>query len=302
MPLSPLVLGTADWPLIAEADLDRLYCRFRKLGGTSFDTAHCYAFWLDQLGTPERQLGSLIRKHESNRDAVRVITKGGHVPYPKYDRPEFYMAPEVVERDLRESLERLGTRIDLYLLHRDDPRIPADEHLHMLQPFLANGLVGGIGVSNWLPDRVEAAHRAADRHGWQRFEINQVLCHLAHKTDPASGDPTTPFTTADHLAWYERTKFPMLAYSATANGFFAAGRSKWGNYDNPISEKRLERARAIANARNATPTQIALAWLLNAPWPCHALFATRQPPHLEEAFGALHLRLTPEERAHLYAF
>lgn len=301
--LSPLCYGTADWASYDFDHLRRLYTTFRAAGGNAFDSAHCYAFWTNNLGDPERLLGKLVRQYESNRSDVVVITKGGHVGMPPgYPRPDKYIAPELLAKDFAESLERLDLPyVDLYLLHRDELTTPAEEHLHALQDFVRKGQIKHIGVSNWLPERIEHANKVAAERGWAPFVINQAFHNLATMTDPTKGDPTTPFVTEAHLPWYRAHKFPMLAFSANANGFFSTGKSRWGNYDNPVSLARLGRCRAIAAARGFTPCQVALAFLLQHPFPCFPLFGTGKLDHLAETLAATRLELTPAELASLTA-
>src|SRR5438270_1594806 len=114
--------------------MERLYVTFREAGGNFFDTAHCYAFWLAEgAGCSERALGECLRRF-GGRDEIVIGTKGGHPDAgPDYPRPDRYLAPEVIATDIRDSLERLGVEtIDLYYLHRDDPRVPVDEIIDML--------------------------------------------------------------------------------------------------------------------------------------------------------------------------
>lgn len=299
--LSPLAYGTADWASYDFDHLRRLYTTFRGAGGNTFDTAHCYAFWTNNLGDPERLLGKLVRQYESNRSDVVIITKGGHIGMPPgYPRPDKYIAPELLVKDLTESMERLDLPyVDLYLLHRDEQTTPAEEHLHALQPFLAKGIIKNIGVSNWLPHRIEHANKIAAERGWTPFKINQAFHNLATLTDPTKGDPTTPFITEDHLAWYRKHNFPMLAFSANANGFFSSGKSRWGNYDNPTSLARRDRAIALGAKHGYSATQVAIAYLLHHPFPCFPLFGTGKLEHLSELIAATRLKLTPAELASL---
>ena len=111
--------------------LDRLVGAFLEAGGDFFDTAHCYAFWAPGgAGCSERALGACLRGF-GVAERVIVATKGAHpAVLPDYPRPDGYMDPDVVRGDIAESLARLerGT-IDLYYLHRDDPRVPVAELL-----------------------------------------------------------------------------------------------------------------------------------------------------------------------------
>lgn len=291
----PFALGTADWPSVPDAGVEELYSAFRTRGGRIFDTAHCYAFWLGALGKPERQLGSLVRRLERSREDVFIVTKGGHVAVPPdYPRPDRYLAPEVVERDVNESLERLSCgHIDLYLLHRDDPRVPASEHLAALQPFLRRGDIRAIGVSNWIPARVDEANDFANRKGYTPFTVNQVRYNLAHLTDPDAGDPTIAHVTPADVEWYARTGFTMMAFSATANGYFS-GRNP-ASYVNAVSEARRRTATELAKAHRSTSTQIAVAWLLAHPFPVWPTFFTRSQEHLAEIMGSVDVSVAPQE-------
>src|SRR4051794_1197909 len=128
--VSSLCLGTGSFGTgVKGAEMERLYALFREAGGNFFDTAHCYAFWIEGgLGASERGLGECIRRF-GDREAVVIGTKGGHPDNgPSYRRSDRYLAPEVIAADVSDSLERLGVdTIDLYFLHRDDPRVPVGE-------------------------------------------------------------------------------------------------------------------------------------------------------------------------------
>src|SRR6185295_8293975 len=107
---STFCMGTIGWGTKTNSDhLDRLYDTFRTAGGNFFDSAHVYSFWLPNgLGASERALGEIVRRR-ADRDRVILATKGGH-PHVAggYDRPDRYLAPEVIAKDIAESLERLG--------------------------------------------------------------------------------------------------------------------------------------------------------------------------------------------------
>jgi 1-deoxyxylulose-5-phosphate synthase len=293
---SPLALGTADWASYPPDELDRVYSAFRSGGQNTFDSAHCYAFWTGHLGQPEKLLGQLVRKHESHRRDVHIVTKGGHVPYPGYPRPHRYLSPEAVRSDFAESLDRLNTDyVDHYLLHRDDPRVPPEELISVLDELVRSGQARAVGVSNWLPHRIARGNRYAELKALAPISVCQAMHTLAHVTDPGKGDPTVPVTTDADLSWYQASGLPMLAFSATANGYFSTGKSRFGTFDNPTSQARAERCKSLGNEIGKTPMQVAIAYLLNHPFPCTPLLATRNPAHLQEAIGAINIRLTPEQ-------
>jgi aryl-alcohol dehydrogenase-like predicted oxidoreductase len=185
--VSPLAYGTGSWGSEVRGDeLTRLYTTYRAAGGNAFDSAHCYAFWLDAEGASERALGECVRSHERRREDVVVMTKGGHPSAPpKYPKPDRYLSPEVLRKDIAESLDRLQTDyIDLYFLHRDDPRVPAGEIIDALAEHIAAGRIRYIGASNWRVARMAEANAYAASHGRPAFVASQVQWNLAEPTRP----------------------------------------------------------------------------------------------------------------------
>jgi aryl-alcohol dehydrogenase-like predicted oxidoreductase len=286
--VSALVYGTSDWGSDPKVSVEPLYTTFREAGGTSFDTAHCYAFWRDALGASERALGACIRANDRRADVI-VITKGGHPPDPpRYPRPDRYLGPDVLAGDVRDSLERLGTDyIDLYFLHRDDPRAPVSEVMDALAPEVASGRVRAIGASHWSVRRIEDANAYARARGLAPFVASQPGWSLAHPSPPAS-----PYPREDR-AWHEKTQLALFAFSPTARGYFARGNEK--QFDNPTSLARLERAKKLGAELGATSSQVALAWLMYQPFPVVPILGTMSVEHLRDALGAARLTLTGEQ-------
>jgi aryl-alcohol dehydrogenase-like predicted oxidoreductase len=298
--LCSMVLGNGvfrpDFPLDA---IDRIYQQYRQAGGTCFDTAHCYSFWLPGgSGCAERALGACIRRH-ADRASVTVITKGGHpaIP-PDYPRPDNFLGPERIALDIAQSLERLGMdSIDLYLLHRDDPRVPVGEIIDMLHAHLASGRVRAIGASNWSVERLEAANAYARAHGRRGFVVSEPQFNLGHPNAPRpTSDPATRYLDDADLAWHARTGLPVVCYSSTAGGYFASGgeRGREG-YENPTSRARLRRAQELAGERGVTPGQIALAYVMAQPFPAVPILGTADPAHLADALAAADVALTPSQ-------
>ena len=155
--LSRFCLGTIYWGTkLVGNDIERLYDTFRDAGGNFFDTAHIYAAWLPEGdGASESALANVVRRR-GDRAKVVLATKGGH-PHlnDKYTRPDNYLSPEVITRDIRQSLERLGDdHIDLFYLHRDDPRVPVKEIIDLLNEHVNAKRVHALGASNWTTARI----------------------------------------------------------------------------------------------------------------------------------------------------
>lgn len=280
------------------ADADRMVAACLEAGINFFDTAHCYAFWTPEgAGCSERELGAALRRLGA-LDLAVIATKGGHSDGgPDYPRPAVCLAPELIAQDLEESLERLGVeRIDLYYLHRDDGVTPLHQLLELLNREIERGRVRYLGASNWSVQRIKEANALAAAQGMQGFVASQDQWSLAEPTWPVEAtDPTMRYVRTEELAWHTESQMPVVAYSATAGGYFAGRGQAEGNYVTPENAARYQRAQEIAHALGTTPTQVALAWLMRHPFPVIPLFSTHSLAHLAEVAQAADLTLTPEQ-------
>jgi aryl-alcohol dehydrogenase-like predicted oxidoreductase len=295
--------GTIAWGTTITGDaLDRLYDTFRSAGGNFFDSAHVYAFWIPGgAGASERALGEIVRRRGDRKNVV-LATKGGH-PHMAggYDRPDDYLSPPVIAGDIADSLDRLGVdTIDLYFLHRDDPRVPVSEIMDVLDEHVARGQVRDLGASNWTTQRIAAANAYAHANGKRAFVTHQAKLSLA--VPIRSKDPTVPYFGPDEMTWHAQSGMSVCAYTPTASGFFATNGVKGARgCDNPTSAMRLRAANELAGKLGVTPNQVALAYLLHLPFPVVPILGTTDVSHLADALGAAEVRLTAEQLAVLSA-
>lgn len=276
---------------------DRLVADFLAAGGNFFDTAHCYAFWEENgLGTSERELGACLRRLGALETAV-IATKGGHPDMgPDYSRPADFLAPRVIAADVDDSLERLGIDcISLYYLHRDDGRTPVGEIIETLNHEIARGRIRFLGASNWSVERIAAANDYAAAHALHGFVVSQVQWSLAEPNWRPTADPTVRCVTDTDLRWHAASGLPIVAYSATAGGYFAGRGHDRGPFANPANEARFTRARQLASRLGCTPTQIALAYLLRQGPLVIPLFSTSDPAHLAEVLASADVSLSAEQ-------
>ena len=140
-----------------------------------------------------------------------IIGKGAHTPH---------CDPASLTPQSHESLARLGTdHVDIYLLHRDHPAVPASEFVDVLNEHHAAGRIGVFGGSNWSTARVEEANAYARAHGLQGFAVVSNHFSLARMIDPvwpgcvSASDPAS-------RAWFEREPLALFAWSSQARGFF----------------------------------------------------------------------------------
>ena len=285
-------------------EIFRLYARFREAGGNFFDTAHVYADWLHQgAGVSETSLGACLR-HFGDREKVVVLTKGGLPACGDfYPRPDDCLTPQVIASDISDSLRRLQIdRLDIYMLHRDDPRHPVGEIIETLNAEIARGRTRYLGASNWSTARLVEANSYAASKGLQGFVIRSPQWNLGQQNHP----PVLPNGEYDHkivplndddIAWHRKGGLPVMPWTPTAYGYFAGSDSvNARSFDNPISRQRRERARQLAGKLGCTPSQIALAYLRAYEFPVFPILGTMNLDHLSDSLEAARLSLSPEQR------
>jgi aryl-alcohol dehydrogenase-like predicted oxidoreductase len=227
-----------------------------------------------------------------------ILGKGGHTPY---------CTPDGISAQLVESLERLRTdHVDIYMLHRDNPAIPVDEFIGLLNEHQRAGRMRIFGASNWSIDRLEAANDYARRNGLSGFAAISNNFSLARMIAPPWPDCLSS-SDATWRAWLTRTQMPLMPWSSQARGFFA-GRAApadlsdpelvrcWYSHDN---FERLTRVEHIAAERGVQKIAIALAWVLRQPFPTFPLIGPRTLSETRTSLPGLGLALTPEEVAWL---
>jgi len=271
--MSRLVLGT----LVVSTDVLDEYVR---LGGNAIDTAHVY-----NDGDSERALGAWMDSRPGVRERLTILSKGAH---PSDDRRR--VTPEDIMCDLRDTLARLRTHVDLYMLHRDDPSVPVGPIVEALNEHREAGRVRAFGASNWTCARIDEANEYARDHGLEGFCCSSVHLSLATQNEEHWPDTLSACDTAI-AGWHERTQMPLFAWSAQARGYFA-GHVDERVYGNDDNRERLQRAEVVAERVGATANQVALAWVLHQPFPVYAIFGVRTVASLHEAVGALDVELT----------
>lgn len=302
---SVIGLGTGNYGSgISKEDSFRLLDEFAGAGGNLLDSAHIYAAWLpDGAGKSEKTIGQWVKK-SGLRDKMIVATKGGHfeLATPEISR----VRPECIDRDIQESQDRLQfDSIDLYYLHRDNPGVPVAELLDVLQPHLRAGRLKAIGTSNWSPERIMLANREAKARGQIGFCCSSCGWSLADSSTTLQGYTGMYVIGDEALGWHRESQFPLIAYSAQAQGFFAQSWT-WPEMPNPTpkqkalmknyySEKnvaRWQRAQMLANMLKCSTNVLALAYAASQEFPSAALIGPNTLAQLRESLAAADLKLS----------
>jgi aryl-alcohol dehydrogenase-like predicted oxidoreductase len=225
-----------------------------------------------------------------------VATKGGHLSTPGYRKVDRHLSPPRIAADLDDSLARLDADvIDLYWLHRDDPRERPGDVVETLNAEVRRGRIRYFGASNWPAERIDEANRYAHEHGLRGFVANQPEWSLA-EPNAAARDATLRFLDQADRAWHAASGVAVVPYTPTAGGFFAtAGESAAGAFENPVSRARLARVVRLAGELGRPASQIALAYLTSHEFPVFPIIGTTKVEHLRDAVAALEVRLTAEQ-------
>jgi aryl-alcohol dehydrogenase-like predicted oxidoreductase len=190
---------------------------------------------------------------------------------------------------------------DIYVMHRDNPDIPVGEFIDVLNEHASAGRIRAFGGSNWSIERVQAANDYAKSRGLRGFSaVNNNFSLARMITEPWGG--CIGSSDAESRAWLEKTQLPMLSWSSTGKGFFVRGGESdvaendlmrcWYSDDN---FQRLDRVKELAAKKGVTPVMIAMAWVLNQPFPTFALFGPATLEEMHISLEALDVSLTPEE-------
>lgn len=245
-------------------------------GITLYDHADIYGG-----GTCEEVFKECLAAVPGARERIVIATKCGI-------RPGHYnLSCEYIVEAAERSLTRLGIDvIDLYQLHRPDPLAHPEETARALSDLLEQGKVRHVGVSNYYPEQVRALQAYLD----VPIASNQISISL-RRLDPiyegaagGNGDGTLDQCLAMGMT--------PLAYSPLAQSALNSTRP---DPNDPLLTNLRRELAAQAEKYDATPGQVALAWLLAHPADIIPLVGSANPDHIREAAGAAGVSLARED-------
>ncbi|WP_200778432.1 aldo/keto reductase [Halobaculum gomorrense] len=267
------------------------------LGINFLDTANVYS-----TGESEEIVGDAVAS--ANRDELVLATK---VYGDMFEGPNGSgLSRKHILDQVEASLDRLGTDyIDLYQIHRWDDDTPIEETLAALDRLVETGRVRYIGASTMTAYQFTKALYTSDVEDYERFacmqpEYNAVDRHEeANLLEVCAGEgvgviPWSPLAGGFLTGKYERDADPESGLRAAADEYT----------QNRFTDENwavLEEIRAVAEARDATPAQVSLAWLLDRDVVDAPIVGPRSSDHLRENVGALSVELTDEEAARIAA-
>lgn len=296
--VSPLCFGgnVFGWT-VDEATSFTLLDRFVDAGFNFIDTADAYSSWAPGNigGESETIIGNWL-KSRGVRNKVIIATKVGSEMGPD----EKGLSPAYIRKAVDASLKRLQTDyIDLYQSHWDDPETPFEDVLGTYQELIKAGKVRFIGASNLSPQRLNEALETAQKHNLPRYESLQPLYNLYDRSDFENG--------LQQIC--KDQELGVIPYFSLAAGFLTGKyRSKddliqkargqtVGKYLNERGARIIDALVKLAEAKSATPAQIAIAWLIAQPTITAPIASATRSTQLGELIEAVNLKLTDEEIA-----
>lgn len=305
-PVSRIVYGTVHLPTDDPASSLEILDAALACGMNTFDLGHIYGG-----GDLERMFGQWLSAR-GRRDEVVIISKCCH---DNLDRK--CVTPPDISANLYDSLARFKTDcIDIYLFHRDDPEVPVGPLVETMNEHLAAGRIACYGASNWTHTRIAEANAYAVKNGLIPLALSSPNFSLAHQVDSPWGDDCITISGTENVEareWYAREQFPVFAWSSLARGFMT-GRITRENLEQVRDQfeehtlrcyaveenfQRLDRLSELAAEKDVSIAQLAMAWVLQQPFPVHALVGTTDTEEMRQVLRVLSLELTAAERVWL---
>jgi aryl-alcohol dehydrogenase-like predicted oxidoreductase len=287
----------SDRPWVIDEDAADPIVRTAIDGGVNFfDTADTYSNGASEVAT-----GRLVGKYLSRDEAV-IATKV-FMPMTPGENGGGLSRKHILSA-IDASLRRLGLDyVDLYQIHRWDPRVPIEETMEALHDVVQAGKARYIGASSMFAWQFAKAQHTAERRGWSRFVSMQNHYNLIYREEEREMIPQCLDQGVGVIPW-----------SPLARGVLAGTRSREGEkrttrsetdpftdylYSQPTDFDVVDRVAEIAGERGVPSAQVALAWLLHRPGVTAPIVGSTKLSHLEDALAGEQLDLSDKEMQRL---
>ncbi|ERH11099.1 MAG: putative oxidoreductase [halophilic archaeon J07HX64] len=296
--LGCMSFGTPEWRewVLDEAESLPIIERAIDLGINFFDTANMYS-----VGESERILGRAL---EGRREESVVATKC----YFQMDEDNPHsggLSRKAIEQELAASLDRLGMEtIDLYQTHRWDEDTPIETTLRTLDDTVRRGQVRHVGTSSMWAHQFARALHTSDRLGLDRFATMQNHYNLLYREEEREMLPLCAREDVAVIPWSPLARGylarPHEQFDATTRGE-SDDHARAHPYFDGNGREINERVAELAEEKDASMAQIALAWLLHQDVVDAPIVGTTSVEHLEEAVAALDISLSTSDQEWLEA-
>jgi len=284
--------SSREWAL-DEASAEPIVRRAVEGGVTFFDTADVY-----NGGQSEVLTGRLLSRMFGMREEYVVATKVHGQTMPGENGRGLSRKHIIASIDA--SLERLGLDyVDLYQIHRWDPRTPIEETMEALHDVVRAGKARYIGASSMYAWQFAKAQYLAPTP----FVSMQNHYNLVYREEEREMIPQCIDQGVAVLPWSPLAR-GLLAGTRTRSGERLTTRSRTDAFGDSLYKPEVdfavvERTAEVAAAHGTTSAQIALAWLLHKPGVTAPIVGATKLEHIEDALAAEELSLAEEQLAQL---
>jgi 1-deoxyxylulose-5-phosphate synthase len=279
--------GTHPWTLNEEASRP-LIRQALDAGINFFDSANTYSD-----GTSEEIVGRALLDFVK-RDDIVLATKVYNRMRPGPNGQG--LSRKAIFTEIDHSLKRLGTDyVDLYQIHRWDYKTPIEETMEALHDVVKAGKARYIGASSMFAWQFSKALYTSRMNGWTEFISMQDHVNLLYREEEREMLPLCADQGIAVMPWS-----PLARGRLTRDWNATSEREATDNFGKTLYGADADRAiieavAGIAQARNVSRAQVALAWLLHKPGITSPIIGASKPKHLEDAVAALSLKLSAEE-------
>jgi 1-deoxyxylulose-5-phosphate synthase len=278
--------GAHPWSL-PEDEARPFFAQALDAGINFFDTANVYSD-----GTSEEITGRTLLSMTSREELVIATKVHGRMrPGPNGAG----LSRKAIMAEVDASLRRLGTDyIDLYQIHRADPKTPWEETLEALHDCVKAGKVRYLGASSMHAWQFAKSLYLADAHGWTRFVTMQNHYNLLYREEEREMLPLCREEGIGVIPWSPLARGRLArpwdeATERSQSDEF--GRSLYEDSDRVVVDAVGE----VAQRRSLPRAQVALAWLLAQPGVTAPIVGATKPGHLTDAVAALDVRLDDDD-------
>ena len=290
--LGCMTYGTPKWRpwVLDEVDARPFYKRALELGINFFDTADMYS-----MGVSEEVTGRALREM-ANMEEIVLATK---VHFPMGGGPNMGgISRKHIVQACEASLRRLGVEtIDLYQIHRFKSTVPVEETLGALDHLVTQGKVRYIGASSGYAWQMARALSVSERRGWARFISMQNHYNLVYREEEREMIPLCIEEGVGVIPWSPLARGRLARTTPSpSSGTTRADSDTYAVdlYDSPSDLLVIEAVRKVANELGVSPSEVALAWLLQRPGVSAPIVGATKLEHLESAVRSLDVSLSED--------
>lgn len=258
------------------------------------DTADMYSAWAPghQGGESEAIIGKWL-KRSGKRERIVLATKVGM----EMGNGDKGLKAAYIQKAVEDSLKRLQTDyIDLYQAHQDDADTPLEETLGAFSRLIEQGKVRVIGASNYSGERLREAHQVAQRLGVPHYQSLQPHYNLhERKTYEEDLEPVVQELGIGVISYFSLASGFLTGKYRTRDDITGARARMVERYMDERGVTILSALDEVAAARDATPAQVALAWLIARPSITAPIASATSSKQLADLVAATHLQLSDDE-------